>query len=155
MGLDNSVYVKIQINKNNQYVRIPSFFPHNCENSWMSYDDSNSCIYFEMIYWRKWWGPRNEVVYNLRVKYSFDEEYRYYLDSEDIEMIIEVLERYNNKETWEEDGSPIWQYEESNIKDQIDIDIDVLKHLAKFMRTSAYRDMIRDKTIEIYFIDSY
>lgn len=154
MGLDNVVYVKIKLNKEHEYIHIPAIFPHNCEDSWLEYDLQSPCLHFEMIYWRKWWGPRNKVVHNLQTKYGFEEEYCYYLDSEDIEMIIDVLEEYNNKVTWNEDGSPVWRYED-NIKDQIDVDINVLKRLAKFMRTSTYQDMVKNNTIEVYFIDSY
>ena len=108
-----------------------------------------------MVYWRKWWGVRNAVMNNLWDKYGY-EDARIILDSEDIEMIIDQLEYYNNAKTWaEEEVSPVWDYNEDDIKDQIDVDIYVLKELAKFMRDTKYRDLLRDGAIEVYFYDSY
>ena len=121
-------------------------------------DRTKPYLWLEMIYWRKWWGVRNVVMNNLWDKYEYgaDENGHILLDSEDIEMIINQLDYYNNAETWVEDNvSPIWDYEDDNIKEQIDVDIYVLNLLAKFMCSDEYYNLLQEKAIEIYFYDSY
>ena len=152
----------------NGFNRVPLVLLHNCERSYLEYeevedekgiphcDKTKPFLWLEMIYWRKWWGVRNAVMNNLWDKYGDGESGRTILDSEDIEMIIDQLEYFNNAETWaEEEASPIWDYNEDGIQDQIDVDIYVLKELAKFMRDTEYRELLRTDAIEVYFYDSY
>ena len=109
-----------------------------------------------MIYWRKWWGPRDEVISRLGQKYNYNgDQYHYTLDSEDVEMIADVLESYDNVEKGRDDGSPVWDYVNDNISDQIQAYILVCKEIAKFMRTKKYYELKNDNKIEVYFYDSY
>ena len=166
MGLDNGVCVKMYFT--NGFNPIPLVLLHNCERSYLEYeevedeneipccDKTRPLLWLEMVYWRKWWGVRDAVIDNLHNKYKGGLGARIVLDSEDIEMIIDQLEYYNNAKTWaEEEASPIWDYNEDGIQDQIDIDICVLKELAKFMRSTEYRELLRSGAIEVYFYDSY
>ena len=145
-------------------MHIPNEILHNVEWSYMTPDQVNEtedkeelCLNCEMVYWRKWWGPRNETMEVLRNKYDFeDEPYKIILDREDIQSIIEVLEDFNNADYWDNnDASPIWDYEEHGIKEQIDKDIQTLKDLRRFMKTDIYKQMAEHDEIEVYFYDSY
>lgn len=106
---------------------------------------SNCATSVELIYWRKWWGPRNRVMWN------FPSDKCYIPIDEDVcDIIIEALEYFDSKETWEdEDASPIWHYEESNIHEQIQNDILALNALKVFIEEHG------DDVVECHFYDSY
>lgn len=164
MGLDNGVVVKFKYK--GKYLHIPNEILHNVEWSYMTpekiriNEDSfkeEPCLNCELVYWRKWWGPRDEVMRVFRSKYNFeDEPYTINLDREDLQSIIEVLQDFNSAENWTDDGgSPVWAYEEDGIKEQIDADIQTLKDLRRFMKTDLYKEMTERDEIEVYFYDSY
>ena len=166
MGLDNSVCVKFHTDKMSWSEHLPSKifyiaesinYYRNNEYDPTHPDETNPVINCELIYWRKWWGVRNEVINTLDTKYDYHhiEQYHYPLDSEDVESIIDILEDYDNDSVWNNYGDSVWYYDEDHIHDQITADIEVLKTLAKFMRTTQYKDMLRDNVIEVYFYDSY
>ena len=119
------------------------------------YHDIKSCktIDCELIYWRKWWGIRNEVVRDLTT--TSKDQYEWHLTPEDYDMIISHLKYYRNKERWESEGQSVWYYEEDGIEDQIDIDIYVLETLKTLLQAPWYKELIEKGIMEVTFYDSY
>ena len=162
MGLDNGIIIRIPAKSN--HINIPILITNRCEWSWIEGESTRinedsiqkiPYLNFEMLYWRKWWGPRNEVVNYLRYKYLTEEEdYKWALDADDCAEIIDILKYFRDSSVWEEEAMSVWDYNESNIEDQIDIDIDTLKRLIEFMNTKEYTEL-KEKGLEIYFYDSY
>jgi hypothetical protein len=162
MGLDNGIVIRIPAKSN--YITIPILITNRCEWSWIAAESTHinednfqkiPYLNFEMLYWRKWWGPRNEVMNYLRSKYySEEEEYRYNLDADDCAEIIDILRYFRDSSVWSAEAQSIWEYDEDNIEDQIDIDIDTLQRLVSLMQTKVYADL-KEKGLEIYFYDSY
>lgn len=133
MGLDNGVIIKKS--KKTKELGLDDFFPLDSEGT------------LEVIYWRKWNGPRNDVINYLYHKYKVD-DYNYLLDEEDIMKIITILYEWSNEFRWnDEGGSTVWYYSD-NIAEQITEDIKNLSYL--FTKMAENPD-----AFEVYFYDSY
>lgn len=64
----------------------------------------------EVCYWRKCWGLRSDI---MGVLHMYNDEYSHPVEEDDIPAIIRVIERYLDKEVWEDEGDSIWTYEEA------------------------------------------
>ena len=97
---------------------------------------------FEVCYWRKCWGLRNDVLYLLGQR--FVDKYEFDLSKSDVENIIKLLESYD-AESW---SCSIWDWnnEEYPYSEKIQRDIENLKIL---------RELMNKYDLEVYFYDSY
>lgn len=132
MGLDNGIEVKSHqrvITRDMLPVEIK--YPNN-------YNDT------EILYWRKNWGLRNIVVDTFPNEDGSD--WQYIIDTPaQVFEFIKIIVQFMNKETWEEDGDSIWEYEE--ILPILRRDIMNLAIIAAFMENNP------DVYLEFY--DSY
>ena len=149
MGLDNGVVVVYDISKKDdkKSIWIPSVLYENTD--WMYVEEKNgiSCIRAEVVYWRKWWGVRNEVMRAL--SNNENEEYHIPLNITDCYVIIEALREFDNEKKWEEEGDSIWEYKDAHIHRQILNDIEALKGIIRLLQDADPR------IVEVYFYDSY
>ena len=103
MGLDNGVLVKStkrQLTRADLPVGI--FYPFE-----QDYSDG-----IEIVYWRKCWGLRTDIMNTLGWRTSLD-PYRYEISKPaQVLEFIEVVASWLDEERWEEDGDSIWTYEE-------------------------------------------
>ena len=159
MGLDNGIYIYYNIdhlpNPNghigSNYLSIPYAMYQNLDLMNIERDKDNEiCLCAEVVYWRKWWGCRNEVVNYLDYKYETNQDiYHWKLDREDCRAIINILYEFDNPNTWLEDGQSIWDYTDDNIHDQIQGDIQALKNIIALM------DKKDPRLVKVEFYDSY
>ena len=135
MGLDNGICIKRTL-ETNKIVELQMF---NLDYDKELKDD------FEVCYWRKCYGLRNDILCIIGKRW-YPDEYEFKLTKNDIDNIIKLLGSYN-EETWvdsiwewtsDEDG---WSYSE-----HIKRDIEDLKIL---------RELMDKHDLEVYFYDSY
>ena len=136
MGLDNSIEVKRTLETNK--ISELTIFNKDYDKE-LKYD-------FEICYWRKCWGLRNDILFLIGKRWVPEEEYEFSLTKDDVDNIIELLGSYN-EDTWE--GS-IWEWTSDedgwSYSEHIKQDIESLKLLRQLM----------DKyELEVYFYDSY
>mgnify|MGYP003302754993 CR=1 FL=1 len=94
----------------------------------------------EVCYWRKFWGFRNEVVD------IFDcnaEDLR--LNPPKIDIIIETLEKFLERDYYDNYGDSIWEYDEYLLHN-----IECLQNLK-----CVKQYLINHPDVECYFYDSY
>lgn len=126
MGLDNGVVVKAKI-------EIPN------DNNWWNDNNTNET---DIAYWRKFWGFRNEVV-----KHFCQEEEcaDIPINNDNVDELITILEKYLDRNYYEENGDSIWEYHEYLIYN-IRI-LENLKVLSKYLKENP--------DTKCYFYDSY
>lgn len=113
-------------------------------------NENETLLEAEVVYWRRWYGCRNEVVNYLDNKYKTDKDvYRWQLDTEDCREIINILYKFDNPDTWLDYGQSIWDYTDDNIHDQIQGDIQALKNIITLMNKKDPR------LVKVEFYDSY
>ena len=131
MGLDNSIEIK----------RTP-YTDSISELRQFNLDWDNKHEYdFSVCYWRKCWNIRNGILDILGDRFS--DQWRFHLNTENIDKIIAFLKSLN-KHHWNDDGGSIWTWEE--YKNHIKDDIKKLKMLRKLMKKYD---------LKVVFIDSY
>ena len=136
MGLDNGIYIqskKREITRNILPAGIIYPFDTDYHNE------------IEILYWRKNWGMRNEVMNTFGWRDS-DEQYEFEIDTpEQVMTFIELVAGWLNEERWEEEGSSIWSYKEIRqvlIQNIINLSI-------------IYTFMLDNPDIYLIFYDSY
>lgn len=126
MGLDNGVIVKAKIE-----------IPHN--NAWWCISNEDKT---EVAYWRKFWGFRNEIVE------TFGQESECAdipINDENIDKLITILEKYLDRDYFDDNANSIWEYHEYliyNIRM-----LENLKVLSKYLKENP--------DTKCYFYDSY
>ena len=131
MGLDNSIEIK----------RTP-YTDSISELRQFNLDWDNKHEYdFSVCYWRKCWNIRNGILDILGDRFS--DQWRFHLNTENIDKIIAFLKSLN-QHNWNDDGGSIWTWEE--YKNHIKDDIKKLKMLRKLMKKYD---------LKVVFIDSY
>ena len=97
---------------------------------------------FEITYWRKNWGLRNDILWILND--PFEDRYEYSVHKNELDEIIVLLQSYNS-ETW---TNSIWEWddEEYPYSEYIKKNIEDLKYL---------RTLMDQYELEVYFYDSY
>ena len=131
MGLDNSIEIK----------RTP-YTDSISELRQFNLDWDNKHEYdFSVCYWRKCWNIRNGILDILGDRFS--DQWRFHLNTENIDKIIAFLKSLN-KHNWNDNGGSIWTWEE--YKNHIKDDIKKLKMLRKLMKKYD---------LKVVFIDSY
>lgn len=97
----------------------------------------------ELIYFRKCWGIRGEILAKLHCVEDNDSETP--VESEDILPIVKILMKYLDKEYYEDNADSIWEYPE--YKDNIQQSIINLMWLKMYMESHP--------EVTAYFYDSY
>lgn len=98
--------------------------------------------YYHCLYWRKWWGFRNEVIAELS---PATEEYEYQLNAKSLTIIKDIYERYNDEEVWNTEADSIWDWDE--VKDQFADNIQRFNWLIEYAKICP--------NAKICFYDSY
>lgn len=130
MGLDNGIQV---ITKKVIKDRPP----------WIYTYGTPAEYYYEFLYWRKWWGYRNEVIdYFISLGYS-EEDGSFPLRLEDIIEMYRIFLKYTDRDYWLENADSVWSYEE--------VDFEQLEK--QFLYLMAF--YIANPTERIIFYDSY
>lgn len=105
MGLENGIIIKKNVMTN--LAGLNDYFSDGI-------DEDGKNTELEVCYWRKCWGIRNDFVDYLRTERNvdIDDIENYILNTQDIIKLIEILEYYNKKKTWELEGRSIWSWKE-------------------------------------------
>lgn len=135
MGLDN--YVSI---KSKRKLKLPSFIDVRFDEE--ETDESGTPTFeYYVLYWRKWWSFRNDVMEECGFA---DGDYAFPLTVEQIGTIQDILNYYNDEETWDNTES-LWDW--NDVKDQfpeMNKAFDWLKNFKKL-----------HPSVEVVFYDSY
>lgn len=127
MGLDNGVIIKCRD------VQLPYFKDY----EWLA-----GAGEAEVCYWRKFWGFRNEIVTHFGQKEECDD---IYLDYDNIDEFIEILEQFLDRQYYYDFGGSIWEYEQYLIHN-----IECLENL------KVVKEYLKDHPdVKCYFYDSY
>ena len=104
MGLDNGIYVKSNKRKITREI-LPAaiVYPFN--------KDYTSDV--EILYWRKNWGLRDDVLDAFGWSGMSDEEYKFEIDTpEQVITLIELIAHWLDEEHWTDNARSIWTYKE-------------------------------------------
>ena len=137
MGLDNGIYVKSKKRNLTRY-DLPEGIAYPFD------EDYNGEV--EILYWRKNWGLRNAVMNAFGWRAASADQYKFEIDTPDqVIELIKIIVGFMDRETWEEDGDSIWEY---------DVAINVLKYnIINLAIIAAYMQFNPDVYLEFY--DSY
>lgn len=138
MGLDNGVIVRSTHRKLTRAI-LPEglIYPFDKD-----YEDDG----IEILYWRKNWGLRNAILNSNAVNSMSTNEYEFSIDTPtQVFELIKIIVSFMNKETWEEDGDSIWDYEE--ILPILEQNVINLAIIAGFMQNNS--------DVYLIFYDSY
>ena len=137
IGLDNGIEVK---SRRRAITR--EMLPEGLVYPWDEKFDGPDTV--EILYWRKNWGLRDKVVETFPLCDGSDWEY-VIETSQQVFELIKIIVSFMNKETWEEDGDSIWDYDE--ILPILQRDITNLAIIAAFMKNNP--------DVYLVFYDSY
>ena len=138
LGLDNGWYVESNKRKLTRE-DLPAGIIYPFEKD---YNDN-----IEIIYHRKDWGWRNDIMRTFGWWNSSVDQYKFELERPaDVLTLIELTAGWLDKERWENEGSSIWDYEES-----------ARKHLITDISNLAviYGWMLNNPDVYLEFYDSY
>ena len=100
----------------------------------------------EIIYHRKYWGWRNDIMRTFGWWNEPEDHYKFELESPaDVLTLIELTAGWLDKERWEDEGSSIWEYDEAR------------SHLVEDIGNLAiiYGWMLQNPDVYLEFYDSY
>lgn len=141
MGLDNGIILrcknKIDLNK------LPWFVDIELEDYEFDTRKKQTNNY-EITYFRKCWGIRGEIC---RLLHSPEDGGYSAVDSEDIPAIIRILEKYSEKNYWNENAESIWEFE-----DQI---YNIRQTIKNLLWLKTYLEENKDNVSECVWYDSY
>lgn len=130
MGLDNEIKIRKK-NLNSSIILNESFIP----------------LDYEVCYWRKCWGIRDDIIHYLHKTYETQEDlYEYELTLADLQAIYDILLSWYDKKKWKQSGRSIWSWK--TMKEQLRYDCNRLAYL--IAKKEVYGD-----DLPIYFYDSY
>lgn len=137
MGLDNGLIL---------HTREPIEIP---EEIWadFSIEEGPFKYSYELLYFRKCWNIRREVVRALNADYEYCG--KAWLTIDEIKKIWWAISEVNHKGAWE-DNESIWTWDE--IKDRLDHSLLALEWLVKFMRQHVGE---KEPFYMVEFYDSY
>ena len=101
----------------------------------------------EIIYHRKDWGWRNDIMNTFGWRTASIDQYKFELERlSDVLTLIELTAKWLDKGRWEDEGSSIWEYEES-----------ARRHLIQDICNLAiiYGWMLNNPDVYLEFYDSY
>lgn len=101
----------------------------------------------ELLYWRKCWGLRDDIVNYICDKYNVERDFRYQdLDIDDLIKIREIIHSWSHKKKWTRESRSIWSWK--SIKRSLREDAEVLAYLI------ALKEKEGDNLV-LFFYDSY
>lgn len=101
----------------------------------------------ELLYWRKCWGLRDDIVNYLCDKYNVERDfYSQDLDVDDLIKIREIIHSWSHKKKWTRESRSIWSWK--SIKRSLRKDAEVLAYLI------ALKEKEGDNLV-LFFYDSY
>lgn len=137
MGLDNGIVLKAK-----EDIEVPTFLEVRQAN--YPYEPIAAIPAGkseEICYWRKCWGIRNEIMWDI----GLDEDvYCCELTSDDVENIIIILEKYIRKDYYDEHHRSIWEWKRI---------VPSLMRQAEIL--SWAKELLEEDKIELEFYDSY
>lgn len=137
MGLDNGIVLKAK-----EDIEVPTFLEVRQAN--YPYEPIAAIPAGkseEICYWRKCWGIRNEIMWDI----GLDEDvYCCELTSDDVENIIIILEKYIRKDYYDEHHRSIWEWKRI---------VPSLMRQAEIL--SWANELLEEDKIELEFYDSY
>lgn len=102
MGLDNGIVVKSnkrQLTRNDLPTGIVYPFNEDYQND------------IEIVYWRKCWGIRNEIMNTFGWRF-IEDQYQFEIDTpEQVFKLIEIIASWLDEKRWDEEGDSIWEYD--------------------------------------------
>lgn len=135
MGLDNAICIR-RNEITNKILDLCQFAP----------DWDNKLEYdFEIVYYRKCWNIRNDILYLIGKR--FTDEYEFTLTKDDVTAIIKLLKSYN-KENFEDNGSCIWDWDDEEWPYAEKIQEDIQKF-------ETLKELMDQYNLDVYFYDSY
>ena len=138
VGLDNGFYIKSNKRKiTREMLPAGIIYPFDKD-----YEDN-----VEIIYHRKDWGWRNDIMQTFGWWNTSVDQYKFELENPgNVLTLIELTAGWLDKGRWENEGSSIWDYEES-----------ARKHLITDISNLAiiYSFMIENPDVYLEFYDSY
>ena len=137
MGLDNGLILHTR-----EPIEIPEELHFN-----LSMGDEPLKYSYELLYFRKCWNIRREIVRALNAGYEYCG--KAWLTIDEVKQIWWAIHELNHKSAWNDTDS-IWTWDE--IKDRLDRSLLVLEWLVNFMR-----EHVGDKEpfYMVEFYDSY
>lgn len=130
MGLDNEIKIR-KTNLNSSIILNESFIP----------------LDYEVCYWRKCWGIRDDIIHYLHKTHKIKEDlYEYELTLVDLQAIYNILLSWYDKKKWKQFGKSIWSWK--TMKEQLRYDCNRLAYL--IAKKEVYGD-----DLPIYFYDTY
>ena len=135
MGLDNGIQFKI-LDKQ-KFGDIPKWFRRE------DWEDQHNFDY-EVLYWRKCWNVRAEILSYLPNTHDEGGEFDMTLDQ--LKDILGILKKLYTKENWDESES-IWSWDE--IKKNYPANLKYAHKVLKWLKTKP------EGSYRLYFYDSY
>jgi len=137
IGLDNGFYVKSNKRKiTRDILPVSIIYPFE-----QDYGDN-----VEIIYHRKDWGWRTDILNTFGWRGMSEEQYKFEMDRPgQVLAMIELTASWLDRERWENEGSSIWEYDEA--KKTLIRDISNLAIIYGFM--------LENPDIYLEFYDSY
>ena len=137
MGLDNGLIL---------HTREPIEIPEEIEADF-SIEEGPLKFSHELLYFRKCWNIRREVVRALNADYEYCG--KAWLTIDEVKKIWWAISEVNHKGAWDDNDS-IWTWDE--IKDRLDHSLLALEWLVKFMRQHVGE---KEPFYMVEFYDSY
>ena len=137
MGLENGLILHTR-----EPIEIPEELHFN-----LSMEDEPLKYSYELLYFRKCWNIRREVIRALNASYEYCG--KAWLTIDEVKQIWWAIHELNHESAWE-CGSSIWMYDE--IKDRLDRSLLALEWLVNFMREHVGD---REPFYMVEFYDSY
>ena len=138
MGLDNGINLRIK-NKET-FGPMPAWIKREEWEDKYGYD-------YEVMYWRKCWNVRYEVLSYLGAS---DDEYEWHLDLNDMKEILKILKAMYKPHLWQADYDghmSIWSWDD--VKHSYRRELRYMKKMMKWLATKPA------DSYEVYFYDSY
>lgn len=137
MGLENGLIL---------HTREPIEIPEEIEVDF-SIEEGPLKFSYELLYFRKCWNIRREVVRALNADYEYCG--KAWLTIDEVKKIWWAISEVNHKGAWDDNDS-IWTWDE--IKDRLDHSLLALEWLVKFMRQYVGE---KEPFYMVEFYDSY
>ncbi len=141
MGLDNGLIVK-----SNKRKITRAMLPEGIQYPFSG--DYNSSAEPEIIYHRKDWGWRTEIMNSFGWRCKEPEEWKFNIETpNDVLALIALTAKWLDKDRWLDEGDSIWDYEEDGVAQHLIIDICNLALIYGFM--------LNNPDVYLEFYDSY
>ena len=150
MGLDNGILLKVRKGK----YKLPKFLLRTEENSYSSFGELTELKTYEIAYWRKCYGLRNDILERTSCKDGKNST----LSINDIDSIIKIIfERYytiSGIRSWNTPAMYNWEYFPYRFREGFEI-LRNLFYIKWFMKLHPRINKHNHINYRVYFYDSY